>query len=229
MNKQQGNKFRMYEAVSAVMAEYAESVRTVDALPSAVKQFNDVMNLIGSQDRRVREASIGKTAAKESAEQTLIVVLIKVSAALTSLAHRMGNQELLTQVKLNRSRLYRMRNVQLQATSKALLTIARGYQERLQQFGVDVALIEQLNAAIIAYDDAISKKEGGFAGRNSALQAIKELFRTNDLNLRNDLDRLMELFCTDQVDFYTSYRAARYIKNLGHRFKVAPKEEVKAS
>lgn len=231
MNSRQNNKFRMYKAVSAVLAEHAESVRSLAAFVPAVEQFNDIIMQIFSQDQRILESSVGKTAAKDSIEASLKIIVLKVSSALASLAYRSGDQELAAAVRCNKSDLDHQRQTNLDTTAKIIDGIATAYQVQLAAYGIDAAQLTALNRMSVAYSKAVGRKEGGYAARSSAVTVIKELFRINDRNLREDIDRIMQLFRYEQADFYYAYRAARYIKNLGHRFRVKvvePSDEEKS-
>jgi hypothetical protein len=185
MTTTQENKIRMYEAVSAVLAEHAERVRAVRAFPPAVEQFNTAIAQIRTQDRRTQEAATGKTAAKDSAEKSLIAILYQVSSALTSLAHRSGDAELSAKVKISKSEFQRKSQPELEAIAKVLHGIAVAHQQQLAEFGIDAALLAALDAAIAAFNEAIGKKEGGLAERSAAVQALKTLFSNTDQLLRS--------------------------------------------
>ena len=85
-------------------------------------------------------------------------------------------------------------------------------------YGVTAVTIAALDTKLNSYSSALGGKEASFTTRLAAGKVLSELFDDADGILKDQLDRMMEMFAPTDQQFYLEYKSAREIKDLGHRF-----------
>lgn len=222
MNKTQENKLTMYETVVMVLQNHEGTVAGVAPLARAKQEVSELLQRIKDKGRSKREATAGKTEAKEAARAALVRSVLQAASGLYSFGRRAPNAEAAAIADVNESRLRRMRDTELASRATSIHARCTEHLAALADYGIVAATLADLNGKIEAYASALAGREAGVAVRVGATAELSALFRQMDDLLRDELDRLVELARETNPPFYREYFAARVVKELGVRHEARP-------
>lgn len=219
MNKLHENKLTMYVATDAVLKSNADLIAKIPAFKPALHEFDTTLAQIKSKANEIDATLAGTTANKHTAKKRLFELIIKISAALMTIAHRTQNNVLTAKSKITKSELNRLRDTDLTNRATALHSTALEQMDALKDFSILPADLTAFKDQIAVYSQALGSREERVASHKAAYISLNALFTRMDQILKSDLDKLMELVKTEAPEFYDTYFAARAIKRLGHRSK----------
>jgi chromosome segregation ATPase len=217
MTKIQENKLTMYEGTASVLKSNAAITAKIPAFAPAIQEFEENMIQLKEKNNEFQGKLAGTTANKHTAQNQLDDMLLKISAALTTIARRSQNNVLAEKAKLTKSDLGRFRDTDLINRSTAMHALAVEMSESLVDFGITAANLTELKNQISTYHIALGAREESVASRKAARVSLQDIFARIDEILKADLDNLVELVKNDHPEFYNTYWGARMVKKLGHR------------
>jgi hypothetical protein len=217
MNKEQENKLTMYEAVLSLLNNNNDAIDAIPAIADLRNDFVTLVEQIRVKGREKREATAGKTATKQSAEDALISVLLGVASSVYTYARKVKNNEMQAIVNVKEGKLRKLRDTELVSLATSIHAQATASVAALGDYGVTAAMLADLLTKINIFNSAIGARESGVAVQVGATAALTSLFDGADEILLEDIDRLMEQIRTNNVDLYNEYVAARVIKDIGVR------------
>ncbi len=91
----------------------------------------------------------------------------------------------------------------------------------LADYFIRQATLDDLDAKIKAFAQALENREGGVAERSGAKTALSDLFNKADSVLEK-LDAMMQLLRGKAPQFLNEYFASRVIKDVGIRHRPEP-------
>jgi len=217
MTGEQANKFSMYSATVNVLKAHLGSTTVIPAFAGAYERFDDLLDEIGVKDKERVSKTSGKVAAKDEAEDSMAMATVIVSSGLVALAKSKNNVQLKDAAHIMESRFRHSRPTEQLNTAKLTYDLAVANKEDLAQFGITSAMLDDLKARIAAYETAVKEVSSGMAERSGARSAVSDLFVQADEVLKDELDRMMQIFRVTDPEFYNDYRSARVIRDLGVR------------
>jgi hypothetical protein len=222
MNKEQENKLTMYEAVLTILNNNGAAIDAIPALAELKDEFVTLVGNIRVKGIEKREATAGKTATKQAAEDAMIPVLLGVASAVYTYARRVNNSEMQAISNVRESKLRKIRDTELVSIATSIHTQATANAAALGDYGITAPMLADLQTKISAFATAIGGREGGVAMQVGATTALTSMFDEADDKLVEDIDRLMEQVRSTDVDLYNEYFAARVIKDIGVRHEPVP-------
>jgi len=222
MNKREENKLTSYEGITKFFQDEVETVNSVPVLKESVIDFTITVESIRSKSAESKNASTGKTAVKNQAEDALIAALLPVASALYIYAQKKNDVELKAKAKVTESGLRLMRDTELVSRGEDIATLAEGIATNLAPFNITAETIAILRAKAQAYLASIGARESSVAGRIGARTSMEDLFVKADEILSEELDLAMELIRATNTQFYNEYFTLRVVKDTGVRHKPEP-------
>jgi hypothetical protein len=225
MNDRQNAKLNMAQRVSDTLAQYADVYSGIVPVKNAVTGFQQVITdirAVSTEQLAVKTPAF--TQEKRSAEGKMIDVAVKVANALYVAGFESDNKELLNLLGLSDSSFYKLQdNVKL-TLGQRLYELAQQHAAELAPYGFDNGKIEEIGAAVAAYNKVIANPLDAITTRKQKTDNLKELFARLDSALYDKLDKLIVLFKSSHSDFYGAYRTSRNFINYSARSKKTEQE-----
>ena len=219
MTDRQENKFTMYEAVSDLLDANTAKTASMPAFVTAFNSFKDAMAAISEKNIQKNTATTGRTATKNQKQTELIEAAVPVAGALYALGTATEDPRLQALGNVKKGYLSNLRDTELTDAVTNIKNLADGYSADLADYGITAAIISALDTKLTAYSSALGTKESSVSTRVAAGKVLEDLFDDADSILKDQLDRMMEMFAPSDQQFYQEYKSAREIKDLGHRLE----------
>ena len=126
-----------------------------------------------------------------------------------------GNEQLKAECGLSRSGLQNMRENALLQFCTRVLEFAKTYATDLAPYGITAEDIESLGEAMAQCVLRLDELRNKSAESRAAREILTQTFQRTDEILKEDIDVMVGLFQTKDIDFYNKYQAARTIKDYG--------------
>jgi hypothetical protein len=207
----------MYAVAAKVLKDNSAKTAAIPAFEASYVRFDGLLTQIRDKDKERMGKTSGKVAAKDEAEDALVMGTIIVSSALTALARAKGNTQLKEAAHVAESYLRNVRMNEQINIAKLTYDLGKANEQELPKYGVGPTMLEDLKSRIAAYDAAMKDVSSGMAERTGAKTAVSDLFSQADLVLKEEVDPMMQIFRVTEPEFYNDFRAARVIKDLGVR------------
>jgi hypothetical protein len=217
MTAEQSNKFSMYSATANVMKSHVDRITGTAALVASYDRFDALLEQITQKDKERIGKTAGKVAAKDEAEDALVMATVIVSSGVAALARSKGNAQLKEAVHIPESRLRHARPSDQLNMAKVTYDLAKANGQELVSYGISTTMLDDLKSRTTAYENCVKEVASGMAERTGARTAVSDLFVQADEVLKEELDRMMQVFRVTDPEFYNDYRAARVIKDIGVR------------
>lgn len=140
-----------------------------------------------------------------------------VENRLQSYANAVGNPELLESVSYTPTDLKKARDTEVTGICNTILAKAKLYAKDIEPYGVTTGLITDLEQAITAYSARLPKPKAAKSQTKTATENLRELYKNSDKYLRERLDLDIELFKTENPEFYSQYKTARFSTSNGSK------------
>src|SRR5512135_1837263 len=131
MRNNQSNKFAMFAAVDNVLKGHLTSAQTIPALAGVIEDFDMLLEQIRDKDRERAGKTSGKVAAKEDAEDAMVMATIIVAGVLTAFAQVKGNAQLKGTVHIAETAFRHARAEEQINTAKMIYDLAKGNEQEL--------------------------------------------------------------------------------------------------
>lgn len=214
MTRTETNKLTMFHAVDAVLVAHQPVIDAFAPLGEAVTNFRTNLNGITSRNLE-HSKTRGLTAAKRNALDVMADNGYSIANALFTLGRKIKDEELKTTCRFAKSDFMHFSEPELEKCCTKLLELAQKHATDLAIYKISNEKITNLQASLETYRKKSDIKDEKSAGSKAAREVLYQLFNSIDETLKEDLDRLMEMVKSDNVDFYNKYFAARVIKDIG--------------
>lgn len=222
MTKGQENQHTMFITVMTVLDENAAIIEGMPAFVAVKTRLAAQMGQIDAKIVERENLTVGKVETKSAARIDLETTMKVPAGRLISYSARVKNLELLGQTRHLMKKLYKVRDTEISIRAMSLAGLLSGALAQLADFGVTAADVTVLQSKAAAYASAMSSKEVAFVSRKTAVAMLKDLFRSTRMLLKMEMDPLAESCKVTHAQFYSDYRNARRIKNLGLRSRPTP-------
>jgi hypothetical protein len=217
------NRLDMMRNVMSDCKDNSTIIGSIPALHDAFAKFVGKMSFIETIVIALQTEAKSFTAAKNNAKEDLVNKTDIVASGLRSLAHALGDEPLMIEVRFSPKRMLKQRYDVLIGKCNSILAIANAHNTELVNHGVDSNVITALSGAISAY--VLKSQEPRKASDmrkeyNAELAAaLKEL---TDL-LKNEMDPMVHILPDLNTAFKGVYINARAIYDRhGKRRRPAP-------
>ena len=217
MNKDQQDNFRMYQAVYKVLDDNNGIWNSIVPFANAVNTLNTYIDEL-SDLRNAQMADIkGITEDKKAIRKKLEDLSYKIETIIVFYASMTDNKKLLKKVNFNRSDYTLETDNGVVGICEQILQAANDNFAALLAYGLTAAMLNDLSVLIDSFTGFIDKPG---AAKNEIARATKKIpakIRRTTKLLKEQIDRIMELFHEPNKDFYTQYFKARKIVNTARR------------
>jgi len=210
MNTDQTNRVTMFKTTIGVLDDNNAILNSMTPLSTAVTAFKDKLSAIDAAAQK-QEMPTGATQDKAEARDALEDVLFLMCEALGALAHASKDQNLLALTDITRSGIDKLDSEQLSNRAALVLAQANAKKSDLAAVQVTQANIDELTQALQNYNEVKAGPRQATAERVAQTESLSSLIREANDILRNQIDRLVNLFARSNPQFVSSYQAARVI------------------
>jgi len=187
----------------------------IPALAKAIGKLDQLVTAIKAKTNEMNNTTVGKTAAKHTAEDDMIEILVPVANALYSIGKEKKLPDVMEQADLTERSLRRLRDTDLAMKADAIVVLTGKYTAELAEYGFDAAKVALVKTRVDTYAASIGIRESSVGEHSGARIALMQMYDQADELLNDDLDRLMELIRSSEPQLYSQYFALRSVKELG--------------
>lgn len=218
MNTKQTNTVTMLKTVASVLDDHNSVWSGMAQMQTAVTEFKGKLIAI-DRTAQLQETPSGAGDNKEEARDALEDVLFLTCEALAVLAHTANDHDLLALVTVRRSTLERFDDEELSNRAATVATEANARKTALAGLNVTQTNLDELTQALARFNTSKTNPRAATATKKVQTASLASLIREANAILRNQIDRMMNLFSRTNPDFVAEYRAARVIIDRGVRHK----------
>jgi hypothetical protein len=227
MTRNEVNHLNMFNTVDAVFQQHTETINSMPALAESLVTFRDYLKLIRERDNAHSSIKAGAVATKNNSGEVATRLVKETMDALYTLGRKTGNEQLKAECDKTWSELSHLRQGTFLQLCTRIAGLARTYAADIAPFGISAADIDSLDRAITLFTAHVSTVQQKSAESVAAREALSTLFKKADDILKEDIDTMMDIVKSRDVEFYNQYKAARSIRNYGmHHTTKEEKPEV---
>ena len=229
MIKRQKNKLSMYGTVRTYAEDNSFVYSDNEEFVSHVSLLNLTLDEIGLKEDVRKKATSGKTKAKTVTRAFVSKQALGVSGAIYAYAKKTGDQPLMAKTDIKKSKLIKLRDTELMIELYSIKAKGTELSSEIAKFGVHASKLDAYVRSIEIYSKAIGASGTGGAVKKGAFKTLKTLFEEAD-SIIDSMDRMVENYSDSHAEFYTGYKAARKIKDLGirHDEDVVPETQLQS-
>lgn len=216
MTISQRNKLNMYITVLQFLANNTAIWSMLLAFADAVTLLTNKVAELQAQVAIQSAHIVGYATAKKGKKKTLISKLLVVTGALEAYAAVIHDEVLLNFADYTQSDLKKLADNMLTQTANNIVAKANSLLPALASYGIDVALLTDLQTTVTDYATFVESPRLARIAKKTATGNIKTLIKEIDAILKTVLDMLIVQFKVTAPDFFTGYKSARIIVDLGH-------------
>ena len=225
MDREQTNRVTMYKTVSAYMGENTSVWSVMPRMVTAVQHLNDNCAAIDVAAQQQETAIMGASQDKAAARTALEDVLFLMCEALGVLGDTENDNNLSALADLSLSKLHQMGAEELTNRATNVLAQATARAQDLVAFNVTPANINELSQKLENFSAAKEQPRTAMANKTVHTGSLASLLSDTSGLLRNEMDRMVNLFRRTNPEFVAGYRAARVIVDRRASRKTKKKTE----
>jgi hypothetical protein len=201
----------MFKTVAGYLDQNASVWSGMAPLATAVQQFQQKIGAIDTAAQKQETPVSGATGDKAATRDDLEDVLFLTCEALGVLAHTTGDHDLQALVNVSPSTLDSLGDEELANRASNVLARANARKTELATMQVTQANIDELDQALQDFQAAKAKPRTAVVERSVQTQSLSSLLREAGNILRDQIDRLVNLFRRTHPEFVAGYRSARVV------------------
>lgn len=218
MNAQLDNKLTSALAVSRVAKKYAEVITGISSLKKAFEDHDALVETIQETRLQTEKSAKGHTEKKDNIRIQLAQLAVEMASAISVMAHDTNNAPLKAQVDYSPSDFDHVRAGLLLDRARLVYTKAMENLNALKQgYAVTEEAVAELKRLIDTFNELDPAPLNARSERKDENAELRKEFKELDLLYENRLDKLMKSLETSQPTFFSAYRNAHNIINLGVR------------
>lgn len=211
INAKQNAKLNSFRAAEKHIEDNAVIISSTPAFQTAFTKLKAKIAAIVDTAQQKSGALSGAAGDKKTAKQTLCKIAATVAGAIYAYASANRNETLQQSMNLPVTTLMRMRDEAVAPLCQMIHDRAETDLEALRDYGIKPAHLTDLQTAIADYFAKSINPRSAITNRKTVNANLTNLFREADEILKNQLDKLIELFREDHPDFVNTYFETRII------------------
>lgn len=211
LTARQEAKFNMYRATETHIADNATIIAANPAFQTAFNKFKTNNVAISGTAQQKSGALTGIAVDKTNFRETLCQTAAKIAGYIYAYASANNNNTLKNEMNLPVTKIRRARDEELAPRCQNIHDRGVELLTELADFGVTAPILANLQTAITNYAAEIPKPRTALSGRKTVTANLAAIFRENDDILKNQMDKLIEIFREDNPDFVQTYESNRII------------------
>lgn len=219
INAKQNAKLNSFRATEKHIEDNASVISSTPAFQTA---FNNLKAKIAAivDTAQLKSGSLSGIASdKKTAKQNLCKLASTIAGAIYAYASATGNETLQQSMNLPVTTLMRTRDEAVAPLCQMIHDRAESDLENLKDYGIKSAHLTDLQTAIADYFAKSITPRSAVTNRKTVNANINALFKEADEILKNQLDKLIELFRDENPDFVNTYFSTRIIVDPPSRAK----------
>lgn len=216
MNKIQKNKLSMFGRVDSYLIEKEPEYTSNQELKNFADELKTKYDEISNKEDERNNSTKGTSPAKSSAKDSVIESTVAIAGALFTFAKKNNDLVLMEKTNLTRSKLKVKRDVELSIILKSIKDLVQLNIASLAGYGIDAAKLAAFEQRINKFEQAKDELETSGSKKSGTIVSLSQLFIQAD-DIINSIDKLMEGFRETNLEFYSGYKTARTIKDIGTR------------
>jgi hypothetical protein len=222
MNTYQTNRRTMFKMVAKVFDDHNDVWNGMSPLTVSVQALKGKIQGIDDAVQQ-QETPTGATDAKASARDQLEDVLFLTCRALAVLGHTSNDHDLLAATDLARSDLDRLPDDELITRANAVTGLANAHKTELATFQVTQENLQELALRLQQFSSLLLEPRSDEVTHGTTTETVGSLIRDANGILRNEIDRMVDLFSRTNPDFVADYKRARVVVDRAatHKTKTA--------
>ncbi|MDX2362372.1 MAG: hypothetical protein QNK23_16305 [Crocinitomicaceae bacterium] len=213
MNKRDINKMRMYNQVVLIISEHSSIWQANVPFTEAYSTFSQgvigLKEFVNSQFALKGKLSIHKREMKEE----LTEVALRIQRVIVFYAAKSEQLTLLESVKRTPSFWRRTTETNRLSQAERLSSLLEEHLPALQDFGLEQSDLDELNAKINAYTEALSGPRSAIVHRGQFTASIDTSISELDDLLKLQMDTFVKSLTVTHPDFVSLFLRARNIVN----------------
>jgi len=210
VKKVQANYLRMFLSTQSFLDANAAVWNGTPRMVNYKTMFDKIISRIQAKTESSQQG-VGVTQQKKQLKEAIAAKASMLSGILQIIAAEQNNSDLASAVKTSKTDLVRLREADLDAAVKNLISKASENMEALAEFGVTPDVITELTTSVDDFNALIGKPRTILSQKYAALNTIEELFDEGNQILKLNLDNSMLIYRESQTEFYQGFQNARNI------------------
>lgn len=215
MTNREENKLNMFQSVRSLLEKFIQITADAPAIGRATERLKNLIVRIEEIHQKHKTIAKGKAAEKDYLEDEMMNDLVAFNYALYAGAGEQKDTVLQAQTKATESDFKKMRQSELLERAKSVLAQAETHKDMLIDNGIDQVRLDLFKNKLLKFETALKSLGATAAEKSAARQELDSAFEETDQLLTNTLDPLIEVFRSNQPEFYNQYYSARVIKDIG--------------
>ncbi len=215
MNQKNQNTVNMLQAVLGILLLNPTVTESIRVLAGYITKLQSLIGLILTKAGEASNAREGKTDVKKDHRAGLIALTVSVAGGIKAFATDTKNLEMKAKVKLTKSSLRNLSDLDLSTKAGLILSLANEWKGSLPDYGVADQDIQSLGEKKNLFDGAKSDVKTGISTGSGARKSHEDLIKEARTLLTDNIDGVVETLKEKQPEFYTSYQSARVIWDMG--------------
>ncbi|MBC8029910.1 MAG: hypothetical protein H7Z16_07350 [Pyrinomonadaceae bacterium] len=211
MDRAKTNRVTMYKTVAGVLDQNNSVWSGMAPFAAAVDQFKNKIAGIDAAAQKQETPVSGVTGDKAATRDELEDVLFLMCEALGVLGHTTNDHELEALVALSPSAIDNLGDEELSNRAATVQARANAKKTELAALQVTQANIDELEQALQNFQAAKAKPRTAVVERAVQTESLSSLVREAGNILRDQIDRLVNLFRRSHPEFVAEYRSARVV------------------
>jgi len=210
MNPKQKAKPNIYRVSEKHVGDNASIIAANAAFQQTFNKFKANIAATTNTAQQKSAALTGIAADKNNARQRLCKFAASIAGVIYAYASANNNETLKQEMNLPVTTLVRTRDEALAPRCQMIHDRAQTNLVALDDYGIKAAQLENLQTAIDNYSPETSRPRHAVSSRKTANANLAVLFKENDI-LKNQMDKLIELYHAAYPDFVQIYESTRII------------------
>jgi len=211
LTSRQEAKRNMYDVVILKCDANLPIIATNAALLAAFEEFKAVIDNITAAAPLSAVVTTGITTDKQVSKADLSQITATIAGQIYAYAAKTGNNELKDSVDFSASQLKKIKDGEIAVRCQTIHDLGVSKKDVLADYGVTLAKLAALQAAIDSYTQSAPKPRSAITDRATVKANIRNYFAQADALLTEQMDKLVETLTEDQPDFVQTYKNARII------------------
>ncbi len=217
MNSYQTARYKAYSLALAYVKENESITSSVPIFAAVYTSAIASLDAISNTNKRKIEKRKGVADNKQQHQDSLSVQAQSIASIIGTYSTIKKDLVLKEAMNFSKTELFYGPDQLLNEKSANILTKAKELAADLKDYGITPALIASFESQLKDYSSTINEPRNVAMERKQAVVQIKDLFTQLKLVFTEQLDPLMQLFKTDNRDFYDQYLLKRSIVDPARR------------
>jgi hypothetical protein len=211
MERKLTNRVTMFKTVDGYLDQKNSVWNGMAPFAAAVQQLKQKLVAIDTAAQKQETPVSGAAGDKAAARDELEAVLFLMCEALGVLAHTSNDHDLQALVDLSPTAIDRLNDEELGNRATNVLAKANAMKTELATMEVTQANIDELDEALQTYQAAKAKPRTAVVERMVQTETLPTLVREASNILRDQIDKLVNLFRRTNPEFVAGYKSARVV------------------